>query len=188
MEIAQYSQEAFTAYVAGMLDGEGYIEIDRRLNSIRIRIASTYLQVLHDIHQRMGIGNVHPYKRPAHYRPLSVYTTTNAADSGTLLRMCRPYLQIKAARADEALEIIGRMQRRVDDLDARNRLILEAIAAGELQKDIGKRFDLSQTAVSRIKLGHTWQCEIDRLNARRGVKKGLKPSDAIFRLHGLPPA
>lgn len=70
--------------------------------------------------------------------------------------------------------------------DERNQKILALISKGVFQKDIAIEFGISQSLVSRIKSGHTWPTEIAKFNARRGLKKGIRPSDQIFRLHGDP--
>lgn len=188
MNIADFPDVAFAAYLAGFLDGEGSIEIHPQECGTRIRIANTFKPVLDGFHARLGIGRVEKYHRPAgkNFQPLFAFSVSNAHDCRTVLTLTRPFLHVKAERADYALAVIERMQQRMNDLDARNREILAAINAGEMQKDIGRRFGISPSLVSRIKLGHTWPCEIARLNGRKGLKKGCRPKDMIFRLHGDP--
>lgn len=187
MQITDFSNESFAAYFAGLLDGEGSIEIHPKECGTRIRIANTNRCVLVSICRRLGIGRVEQYRnRPAHHQPLYAFCVSNAHDCRTVLKITEPYLQIKTKRAAYALKVIGRMQERMDALDERNRQIIEAIKKGEMQCVIASRFGISQAMVSRIKCGHTWPCEIARLNAKKGLKKFVRPKDAIFRLHGDP--
>jgi hypothetical protein len=181
-----WTDETFAAYVAGFMDGEGSIEIHPQECGVRIRIANIYLPALSGIRERLGFGKVEAYKRPAKFKQLYAYCCSNATDCRSLLVTVRPYLTVKAKRADYALEVIARMQARMDALDTRNRSVLEMINSGARQIDVARQFGVSQALISRIKSGHTWPCEIKQLNARRGLKKFIRPKDAIFRLHGEP--
>ena len=184
-----WSHDAFWGYVAGFLDGEGCIEINKAECGIRVRLANTFRPTLDAIHARLGYGRIEEYRRPASkdYRRLFCYAVSNAPDVEHFLLNTRPFASIKAEKADRALEIIAGQRARMEALDARNRAVLAEIAKGRMQRDIAVDFGISQALVSRIKVGHTWPTEIARFNARRGLKKGVKPSDQLFRLHGSPP-
>ncbi|MDG6938498.1 MAG: hypothetical protein JRN42_08200 [Nitrososphaerota archaeon] len=188
MSMLSFGDDAFAGYLAGFLDSEGCIEISKEECGIRIRLANTHRPTLDAIHERLGFGRIEEYRRPqkSHYKRLFIYAVSNAPDVERFLRLVRPYVSIKAEKADRALAIIGIQRQRMEDLDERNRQVLALIDEGVLQKEIAKRFNISQSLVSRIKSGHTWPTEINRFNARRGLKKGMRPSDQVFRLHGEP--
>jgi hypothetical protein len=184
MDIKQFSDESFAGYLAGLLDGEGSIEIHPKECGVRVRIANTFKAVLDDIQSRLGYGRVQAYpKRPT--LPLFVLCTSNAHDSRALLTFCRPYMQIKATRADKALAVITAMQGRSDAVEARNRAILAAIDAGETQTSIAERFGVTQPFVSYVKSRKTHGIGT-RLNPRRSLKKGSPPSAELFTKHGQP--
>lgn len=185
-----FSTDAFLGYLAGFLDGEGCIEINKDECGIRLRLANTHRPTLDAIHARLGYGRVEEYRRPANknYRRLFCYAVSSAPDVERFLLSVRPYISIKAEKADLALEIIRRQRARMEALDQRNAAVLAALKSGRMQKDVAAEFNISQALVSRIKSGHTWPKEIERFNARRGLKKGIRPSDQVFRLHGLPPS
>lgn len=176
----------FWSYVAGFMDGEGCIEIHPAEVGMRIRIANTHLPALEYIRDGVGFGSVQHYRRSAKFRQLYAYAISNMTDCKRFLEKVRPFLIVKAARADYAMQIIGRAEERMADLDKRNASILEQVLAGRKQSDIAAEFGISQALVSRIKSGHTWPGEIARFNARRGLKKNIRPKDAVFRLHGDP--
>ena len=185
-----WSADAFNGYLAGFLDGEGCIEINKDECGIRLRLANTHRPTLDAMCRRLGFGRVEEYGGRAErgYKRLFCYAISSAPDVERFLLTVRPFMSIKAEKADYALSIIRRQRERMDELDGRNKAVLDAIAAGRMQKDIAAEFGISQSLVSRIKCGHTWPKEIERFNARRGLKKGMRPSDQVFRLHGLPPA
>ena len=183
MNIAGFSEDAFAGYVAALLDGEGSIEIHPKECGIRIRIANTFKPVLDAICERLGYGRVEAYpKRPT--LPLFAYRTSNAHDCRALLTFCRPFIQIKADRADRALQIISRMQDRADEVFARNREILAGLARGERQTVIALRVGVTQSYVSYVKTHGL--VGSDRLNPKRSLKARTRPSEALFTNHGLP--
>lgn len=186
MNTAQWSDDAFAGYVAGMLDGEGNIEIHPDECGIRVRIANTFRPALEAIANRLPYGTIEEYARKGNLRRLYNFRVSNAHDCRELLTLTRPYLIIKAAAADAALGVIAAMQARMDALDDRNRRVLAELSKGRLQREVAVDFGISQALVSRIKSGHLRPTEIARLNARQGLKKFIRPKDQIFRLHGDP--
>lgn len=183
-----WTDDAFAGYLAGFLDGEGCIEINPNECGIRLRLANTHRPTLDAIHNRLGYGRVEEYRRPSNsnYKRLYCFAVSSAPDVERFLTLVRPMISIKADKADRALDIIRRQRERMADLDRRNAAVLAAVQSGRLQSEVAAEFGISQSLVSRIKAGHTWPKEIERFNARRGLKKGMRPSDQIFRLHGAP--
>jgi hypothetical protein len=189
MHIRDFSADTFAGYLAAFLDGEGCIEIQTNDCGVRLRLANTHRATLEGIHERLGYGRVEEYRRQANagYRPLYCFAVSSAPDVERFLLLTRPYIQIKAEKADRALAIIAAQRERMEALDARNRAVLNRVNGGAMQKDVAREFGISQSLVSRIKSGHLWPTEIAKFNARRGLKKGMRPSDQLFRLHGEPP-
>ncbi len=183
-----FSNDAFAGYLAGFLDGEGCIEINKDECGIRLRLANTFRPTLDALLERLGYGRVEEYRRPKNkkYKRLFCYAISSAPEVEKFLLLVNPYLFNKSEKAQQALAIIGRQRDRMNALDARNSAIVSRIANGAKQSELAKELNISQSNISRIKSGHTWPTEIARFNARRGLKKGMKPSDQIFRLHGNP--
>lgn len=170
------------AYLAGFVDGEGCMYADRKACAVRVMVGNTNEAIIRWVHRTVGAGSVFQRKKTSTNRvPLFVWQVSNAHDCREVLNYIRPYLKIKWQEADEILQTVTEMQLRMDELDARNRNILAAIAGGQKQKDIAAQFGISQSLVSRIKVGHTWPCEIKKLNAKKGLKKWFRPCDQVFR-------
>ena len=95
------------AYLAGVIDGEGSILIRDR--SVRVRVVNTNYELVHWIAQHFR-GAVYTEQRD-HPRKRS-YTWVLAAREPVreLLREVRPWLIVKADRADQALELIKEIQ------------------------------------------------------------------------------
>lgn len=108
------------AYLAGIIDGEGAIVINRSLcakgtrhgHSLRllISIANTKPVLIRWIHETVGFGAVHKVviasERHAPASRWEVWSKQAAA----VLRAVRPYLVIKGAHADVALEFDAAMR------------------------------------------------------------------------------
>ena len=175
MKLADLSDEAFAAYVAGFTDGEGHLEVHPSRAGVRIVIANTNRDVLEQIRNRLGEGRISQrhsvYDKP-HYLPRFVLVFDDGLSCGRVLDRIRPYLQIKADPADVILARIAEWHALIRQGAERNRLIREAIERGEKQTNIAQRFHTSKQTVSRIKLGQYWPSERPKdlrgLNTLRG--------------------
>jgi transcriptional regulator with XRE-family HTH domain len=153
-----FSEDAFLGYVAAFLDGEGSIIFNqvRRGTYIRCVFTNTHEEVLLMMQKRLGFGTVLKKKRRENWKQCFFLYVNSFDDSERLLRLIRPYLVIKAAKADKALAIIDERTRTLNSYKDRNKIILSEIERGMPQTEIAKRFGLTQQAISTIKLGHTW--------------------------------
>lgn len=100
--------EGEIGWLAGLMDGEGSIVLLNRgrpgKGSIRIQIANTYVPLIQRILEVTGVGVVvtHSMKNPKHK---TGYTwTVGSGDARELLRRMRPWLLVKAERADAVAE------------------------------------------------------------------------------------
>lgn len=105
------------AYLAGLIDGEGCIT--KTPDAWRVAIFNTDEKVIAWL-LRFG-GNIHWRTRPAtrqHWKPSAQWHVSNLRDLLALLESVRPYMVIKAEKADLAIADIRR------DLDEVNALTL----------------------------------------------------------------
>ena len=153
-----FSEDAFLGYVAAFLDGEGSILFNqvKRGTYIRCVFTNTHEEVLLMIQRRLGFGTILKKQRREGWKQCFFLYVNSFDDSERLLRLIRPYLVIKAAKADKALAIIGERTMALGSYRDRNEIILSEIKRGTPQTEIAKRFGLTQQAISTIKLGHTW--------------------------------
>lgn len=165
-----FSEDSFLGYVAAFLDGEGSIIFNKvRGNSyIRCLFTNTHEEVLISIQQRLGFGSIQKRKLRNGWKQCFVLCVSNFEDTERLLRLIRPYLIIKAEKADKALAIINQRTDVSRSYEERNKIILEEIKKGVPQVTIAARFGLSQQAISFVKLGHRWPS--------RKIDNGEKPS------------
>lgn len=93
------------AYIAGLIDGEGHIGSPAGRKMFSVSIANIYTPLMTWLVETMG-GGYSTSKDPRAREPCHlwvIYATRNVA---ALLRAVRPYLIIKADRADEVLALM----------------------------------------------------------------------------------
>jgi uncharacterized protein YerC len=174
LNIDSFSDEAFAAYLAGFIDGEGYIGIEsapRGLGSVNITIANCEVSVLESIRERLGVGAIYSQQQREHWRRRYVLKIGNAHDCRLALRIVRPYLQIKGEAADAMLEHVEVMCARIANRADRNRQIVELAASGMKRKDIAVHFGVSAQTISRVCNGHDWPSEMNRVAQSRNPNK-----------------
>jgi hypothetical protein len=170
--VRDWSDIEFAAYVAGFTDGEGWMAAPPE-GGLRIVLANCERIVLERMRDRLGFGAIRSQIQKPHWRERHVLVISNATDCETFLRMTLPYLIIKRRTAEAMLTRCDEWRAAIAAFNERNRLIREAIASGERQKDIAARFGVSTQTVSRIKLGHTWPSE--RPKNARGLQGRVRP-------------
>lgn len=182
-----WSDDAFAAYLAAMIDGEGHIEIIASC-SVRVRIANTIKPTLDAMRDRLGFGRVIEYARPAgrNYKRLFCLEVSSAAEINKLFAVCGRFIHMKPDQMAAAMEIVGRVLAEAGKIDNRNRAILAAIKSGRVQNEIARAFGVSPQLVSHIKKGHTWSSVISGHRARKLAKTFPRGSSQNFRLHGQP--
>lgn len=154
-----FSKEIFAAYVAAFMDGEGSILFQTVRGKIYIRcvLTNTHGGVLRSIHKRLGYGTLS--KRPVRkkeWKQVYVLYVDGFENVEIFLKEIRPYLIIKAQKADAAFAVINKRKKAIDGYKERNRLIKLELEAGTPQVEIARKFDMSQQNISTIKLGHSW--------------------------------
>lgn len=182
-----WPDEAFAAYLAAMIDGEGHIEITGSC-SVRVRIANTVKPTLEAMVARLGFGRVIEYARPAgkNYKRLFCLEVSNAVDARRLFDICGSYIHMKPDQMAAALAVVDRVLGEAERIDERNRAILAAIKDGRVQNEIARAFGVSPQLVSYIKKGNTWSRVINGHRARSLSKRFPRGADQAFRLHGEP--
>jgi len=140
------------AYVAGFFDGEGCITISTKKNTnyfrLTVQISQTDLSVLEWIASRFG-GSVHNHGKQKERCKKTWIWFIGSFQAHEFLRVIRPYLIVKAERADIAMmfretmceqgsapknrstpEIIARrweLKRKISELNKRGVLLEEAV-------------------------------------------------------------
>ncbi len=107
---ADISQDKI-AYLAGLIDGEGYVEtryeLDRRRKNnymrVRITVFNTFYPMIEWIQNNFGgsIGKISP-KSPKH-KTLFKWSISNKNKIRYLLPLLLPYLTVKEKKAEEIL-------------------------------------------------------------------------------------
>jgi DNA-binding CsgD family transcriptional regulator len=151
MRIDQFSEEAFNAYLAGFIDGEGHLQAHPHQAGVRLTIANCVPEVLRDIQNRLGFGVIRSQHQREHWRVKYVLVFNNFAEVTEVIQRVLLFLQIKRPEADAILERAVAWQTASAALDERDRQIQAAIASGEKQKEVALRFGLSQQTISRIR-------------------------------------
>jgi len=107
------------AYLAGILDGEGTVMLYMRRDAVamRIMVSNTVQQLLTWIAETTGVGTVgnqYPAGRKNNFGASNAKATyawgCNSEAAETVLTQIRPYLIVKAAQADLAIETQRRLR------------------------------------------------------------------------------
>lgn len=147
----ELSDEQFAIWFAGFFEGEGCVYIPKKPFGICVTVANTQKDVIFGIHQRLACGGVSAVNfANKTWKTKYVWESKRYEDALRVLHLLRPYLFIKAEKADEAIQRIeGRLafhQRRLD----RNQEIYNAVKSGMLQKDAAVKFGVHKSNVSYI--------------------------------------
>lgn len=101
--------ETEKAYMAGILDGEGSLNIShrggRRDPQKSVSVANTSLELIDWIIERFG-GRVYPYKKREGWKQVYLVKWTSKEDIGYLLNQIIDYMIIKRKLADIMLEYL----------------------------------------------------------------------------------
>ena len=97
------------AWFAGLFDGEGSIVLARRdryagSKAARIVIYNNVLELLERIIEFTGVGVIHERKSKNPKHADSYYWQCGGGEAMAILRQVRPWLIVKAARANAVLE------------------------------------------------------------------------------------
>ena len=97
----------FKAYIAGLLDGEGYIFIHKYRNymSLRVGISNTYVPVLKYVKEYYG-GNIYKHIRQKKIHKIGYEWVLQNKYTKQFLKDMLPFLIIKSKRAKLALDFI----------------------------------------------------------------------------------
>src|SRR5262245_58307366 len=103
---------AEAAYIAGFIDGEGTIHIYRQVHGycgVRVTVVNTVRAPIAWMVERTGIGTV--FHRPPRVKKhrISYWWQASAEAATSLLHQIRPYLLIKGAQADVAMDLQARL-------------------------------------------------------------------------------
>lgn len=149
--ISKWTDEQFAAWLAGYFDGEGCVYLPKNGVGVELSIASTDGDVIAAVHKRLGVGIVtrvefseENWKTKYHWR------VRNYPQCDKILRMMRPFLTIKAGKADEALAKTTEKLAVVSERVERNRRVLEMLESGMSQREVGELLGMTQQNISYL--------------------------------------
>jgi hypothetical protein len=141
----------FLPWLAGFFDGEGCVYMKPGQIGIEVSIVNTDLDAIHAIHKRLGFGEVEVQREAGPRNKKSIYWRARKMhEVRKFLIMVRPYLTVKATRADRAIRRIVESVKRQLDLAEREKIIRQMRAEGLSQYAIATRLGMTRTNVSRI--------------------------------------
>jgi alkanesulfonate monooxygenase SsuD/methylene tetrahydromethanopterin reductase-like flavin-dependent oxidoreductase (luciferase family) len=145
-----FTDEQFACWLAGFFDGEGCVYLPKG-SGVALIIANTNEAVIRAIHGRLGIGVVTTttFDNPR-WKTKYTWETKRYDEAGAFLRAVRPFLTIKAPKADDALAKIDAALARQQAMLDRNRAIVEAVDAGGTHAEVAKRFGIHRTGVTAL--------------------------------------
>lgn len=97
-----------SAYVAGLIDGEGCVHLDTPKRTYRARVSigmtEPALPLLRELHERYG-GTLRLHRKATDRWAAAWMLALTGDPAAALLREIRPYLRLKGAQADLALAV-----------------------------------------------------------------------------------
>lgn len=150
-----FTDEQFAIWLAGFFDGEGCITIPKKAG-IDVNIANTNRAVIEGIYNRLGAGVIiettydnQKWKTKYSWR-LRTYE-----ESAGILKMMRPYLTIKAAKADEALILCAKYLDKLQRTADRNAQIIEIAQNNPktTHREIAAQFGMCRSGITQILSG-----------------------------------
>jgi hypothetical protein len=169
----QWTDEQFIIWFAGFFDGEGCIYIPKGPGA-EVSVANTNREVIEAIHQRLNLGIVvevefvsHNWNTKYHWR------LRNLPEIYDLLTRLRPFLTIKAEKADRALAKAGLYVEAKRALAERNVGILEMLKTHK-QHEVATAFNLTRQTVATVSATGG---RIKKMGRRR--RSDVRPDDVI---------
>ena len=108
------------AYLAGLIDGEGCISVDKVRNkqckngfSIKcnLRINMVDAEAIDYFHKKIGIGSVHRIIKGGNRRQQKLWSINSGSQVSAVLKEILPYLKIKVKQARNLLEFQKKQER-----------------------------------------------------------------------------
>ena len=101
-------------YLAGFMDGEGSIILHRRSDtknvSLRVSIANTFLPIIETIREMTQLGTVITTIRENQKHKTAYHWNTNSDAAVSFLEQIAPYLRVKKAQAELAIQFQSGMR------------------------------------------------------------------------------
>lgn len=100
------------AYFAGILDGEGSVMLQQRNEAVALCVAiyNTDKPLFDWIEKTVAVGSIHLVRAKTLKHKASFFWQTGGELAANILKQIRPYLVIKASRADFAIEFAEQLK------------------------------------------------------------------------------
>lgn len=145
-----WTDDQFRTWLAGYFDGEGCIHIPK-VTGIAISIASTNREVIEAIHVRTGIGTVqHVVFDRENWKDKFDWRVRRYGEANTFLNWVRPFLTIKAPKADEALAYIHQKTEPLRQLQRLHEEVVDLVAFGFPRSEIAMMYGVDRKRVDSL--------------------------------------
>lgn len=177
-----WSDERFAVWLAGFFDGEGCIYIPKQ--GVDVSISNTNGEVIRAIFERVGVGFIEITTHGnLSWKPKHSWRVKTYVEAHAVLKLLRPYLVLKAEKADIALVKTQRFLDVRDLILERNRQIIQ-MSKTCTQKEVAAHFGLSRQSIWRIVNPETWQAISERRRVpveKRRVKRSPRSESRHYR-------
>ena len=140
-------------YIAGFFDGEGSITHNKK--GYRITISQTNKEVLNNIKNYTGVGNIFKNsKRRSHWKDSWVYYIAKQSDVFLFLKNILPYLIIKKNEANKTLpdleSSVNRINKKIRERRIRIKKVKKLREQGLSYRQIGERLNIDYGYARRL--------------------------------------
>ena len=145
------TDEQFNSWLAGFFDGEGCIYVSK-VSGMEASVSQTRQDLIYQVRCRLKLGTVHTttFKNQKKWHTKYSLRMRNIPEIKQFLHRVRPFLTIKAAKADAALQKIAESEAKEANRRSRNAEIWVLRAQGLTHKQIADRFGMNRSNVSTI--------------------------------------
>lgn len=148
---ADWPDFRFFAWLGGFFDGEGCVYMKPRRVGIEVSIVNTDLDVIHSIQQRLGYGEIAVLREAGDRHKKQLYWRVRKLhEVRRFLIQVRPYLTVKAERADRAITRIAESTRRQQSQRERYERIAELRQDGLSQSAIAARLGTTRSNIAQF--------------------------------------
>lgn len=140
---------AFNAWLAGMFDGEGHVELTKK-HAVRMVITNTFAPALYEIYLTLGYGSIKTTPTRAGWHTRYDWRVSHQTEITDLIDRIEPHLRIKRDEVRQARERLNGLAALVVAAEKRRAKFLSLLEGGLSIPRAGMKAGISKTHSYRL--------------------------------------